>query len=129
MEFIFEIVIQVIGEILLQVVFEILAELGAHSLADTFKKPKSPVLSTIGFVLWGSIAGAVSLFVFPQSFIENPIIRIISVIVNPLIAGGLMMFIGRQRDKRGRSLVKLDRFGYAFLFALAMAIVRYFFAN
>jgi hypothetical protein len=129
MELIFEIFIQVVGEILLQAVFEILVELGAHSLADTFKKPKSPALSTIGFVLWGSIAGAASLFIFPQSFIVNPVIRTINVMVTPLIAGGIMMIIGRQRDKRGRGLVRLDRFGYAFVFAFAMAIVRYFFVN
>ena len=36
-----------------------------------------------------------------------------------------MMLVGRLRDRRGSALVKLDRFGYAFIFAFAMAIVRF----
>ena len=53
MEFIFEIIFQFLGELLLQLIFEFLVELGVHSLADTLKRPKNAVLSTIGFVLWG----------------------------------------------------------------------------
>ncbi len=56
MEFVFEILFQFVGEILLQVSFEFLAELGLHSLGDTFKKPRNPALSTIGFILWGALA-------------------------------------------------------------------------
>ena len=125
MEFIFEIVLQFLGEILLQVGFEFLAELGAHSLADTLKKPKNPVLSAVGFILWGAVAGAISLLILPNSVISNPVFRQINVLVTPLVAGGVMMLIGRQRGRRGQSLVRLDRFGYAFAFALAMAVVRY----
>ena len=123
MEFIFEIVLQFLGEILLQVGFEFLAELGAHGLADTLKKPKNPVLSAIGFIVWGAAAGAISLLILPSSVIANPVFRQINVLVTPLVAGGVMMLIGRQRGRRGQSLVRLDRFGYAF--ALAMAVVRY----
>ena len=128
MEFIFEILLQFLGEILLQVGFEFLAELGAHSLADTLKKPKNPVLSAIGFILWGAVAGAISLLILPSSVISNPVFRQINVLVTPLVAGGVMMLIGRQRGKRGQSIVRLDRFGYAYAFALAMAVVRYVWA-
>ena len=125
MEFIFEILLQFLGEILVQVIFESLAELGARSLADTVKKPKNPVLSAIGFILWGAMAGGISLLILPKSMISNLVFRQINVLVTPLVAGGVMMLIGRQRGKRGQSLVRLDRFGYAFAFALAMAVVRY----
>ncbi|GAA0296638.1 hypothetical protein GCM10009087_03020 [Sphingomonas oligophenolica] len=125
MEFIFEILLQFLGEILLQVFFEFLAELGVHSLADTLKKPKNAVLSTIGFVLLGAMAGGVSLLILPKSLIPNLVFRKVNLLVTPLAAGGVMMLIGRQRGKRGQNLVRLDRFGYAFVFALAMAVVRY----
>lgn len=125
MEFLFEIVLQILGEILVQVGFEFLAELGLHSLADTFEKPKNPVLSTIGFVLWGALAGGISLFIMPSSLISNLAFRKINLFLTPLAVGGVMMLVGRQRDRRGQILVKLDRFGYAFVFAFAMAIVRY----
>ncbi len=40
-----------------------------------------------------------------------------------------MRQIGRLRDRCGQTLVGLDRFGYAFSFALAMALVRFIFAK
>lgn len=99
--------------------------MGLHSLADTVKRPKNPLLSTIGFILWGAMAGGISLLIFPTSPISNLLFRKINILVTPVAVGGVMMLIGRQRDKRGQNLVRLDRFGYAFVFALAMAIVRY----
>jgi len=125
MEFLFEILFQFIGEILLQVIFELLAELGFRSLTDTLKRPRNAVMSTIGFVLLGAMAGGISLLILPRSPISNLALRKINILVTPLVAGGVMMLIGRQRDKWGQTLVRLDRFGYAFVFALAMAVVRY----
>ena len=40
-----------------------------------------------------------------------------------------MMLIGKFRDKRGRKLVKLDRFGYAFMFVFVMSLVRFTWAG
>lgn len=125
MELIFEILFQFLGEVLVQVLVELLFELGLHSLGDTFTKPRSPVFSTIGFVLWGAMAGGLSLLVFPTSPITNLVLRKVNLIVTPLIAGGAMMLVGRLRDRRGTALVRLDRFGYAFVFAFAMAVVRF----
>ncbi len=129
MEFLFEITLQFLGEILLQVLFEFLTEMGFRSLANTFKKPRNPVLSTIGFILWGAMAGGISLLILPKSPISNLGFRKVNVIVTPLIVGGIMMLIGQHRDKRGQILVKLDRFGYAFVFAFTMAIIRYIWAE
>jgi hypothetical protein len=129
MEFISEIVLQFLGEILLQVGFEFLAELGVHGLANTLKGPKNPVLSTVGFIIWGAMAGGISLLVLPHSSITNPVLRKCNVLVTPLVAGVVMMLIGRQRGEKGQPLVGLDRFGYAFAFAFVMAIVRYFWAQ
>lgn len=129
MELIFEIVFQLLGEILLQILFELAAELGFHSLKDTLKAPKNPVLSAIGFVIWGAIAGGISLLCFPHSPIADPTFRRFNLVLTPLIAGGVMVLIGRLRDKRGSTLVRLDRFGYAFVFAFAMATVRFVWAD
>jgi hypothetical protein len=129
MEFIFEIALQFLGELLLQVVFEFLAEIGFRSLEDTFKEPKNAVLSTIGFVLWGAIAGGISLLILPKSPISSLVFRKINLIMTPLIAGGIMVVLGHMRSKKGQDLVRIDRFGYAFVFAFSMAIVRYFWAK
>jgi hypothetical protein len=129
MEFLFEILFQFVGEILLQVCFELLAELGVRSLEDTFRKPRKPVLSTIGFMIWGAIAGGISLLFFPRSPIADPMLRQINLIATPMAVGLVMTIIGRSRLKRGQGLVRLDQFGYAFTFAFAMALVRFTWAH
>jgi hypothetical protein len=128
-EFIFEIIFQFLGEMLLQLTFECLAELGMHSLGDTFRKPRNPLLSTIGFILWGAISGGISLLILPHSAIANPNYRVANLILTPTIAGLIMMLIGRKRSKKGATIVALDRFGYAFLFAFSMAVVRFIWAK
>jgi hypothetical protein len=127
-EFIFEIIFQFLAEFLLQALFELIVELGFRSIADTFRRPKHPVLSMIGFTLWGAIAGATSLWIFPQSFIHDSTFREINLIVTPFAVGLVMLLIGKIRLKKGQDLERLDRFGYAFTFAFAMAFVRYYWA-
>jgi hypothetical protein len=124
-EFLFEI----LAELLLQIAFEALAELGFHSLKNTFQTPRNPILSTIGFFLWGLLAGGISLWPFPASFINDTTLRILNLAITPAAAGLVMLGIGQLRLRRGHEQVGLDRFGYAFVFALAMALVRFVFAK
>ncbi|MET3438769.1 hypothetical protein [Sphingomonas sp. 1185] len=129
MEFLFEILIQYGGEILIQLLIETAAEIGLHSISETFSKPKNPVITTIGFALWGLAAGGLSLLLFPSSPITNPDWRRINVIVTPFVVGGVMAVIGSLRRRKGLSLIHLDRFGYAYVFALVMALVRFHWAG
>jgi hypothetical protein len=129
MEFLLEALFQLIGELVLQILFEAAAELGFHSLKETFRRPGNPLLSAIGFFLWGLLAGGLSLLLLPRSFISNHDLRILNLAVTPLITGGVMVLIGKQRRHRGQALVGLDRFGHAFAFAFAMALVRFLFAK
>lgn len=129
MEFIFEIIFQFFGELLVSVLFEGLSELGEHSLKETFRrKPKHPFLSMIGYSLWGAIAGGISFLILPNSFIDHAHLRIANLLLTPVLIGCIMMYIGKLRTKKGQKLVKLDRFGYAFCFAFAMALVRFVWA-
>lgn len=125
MEFVLEVLLQFLGEIVVQALFELAVELGFHSLADTFRRPRNPVLSTIGFGLWGLVAGAISLWIFPRSHIHNPLFRELNLIVTPAVVGLLMTLIGRIRLRIGQSVLRIDRFGYAFVFAFSMALVRF----
>ncbi|NLR39002.1 hypothetical protein [Novosphingobium sp. ERW19] len=129
MEFFFEIFLQFFGELIVQVLAEILADFGLRAMADPLRKPRSPVLSTVGYALWGAIAGAISLFLFPASAIRNPVFRAINLAVTPLAIAAVMALLGKARNKRGRLLVRLDRFGYAYVFALFMAVVRFIWAS
>src|SRR6202008_101696 len=119
-EFLLEALFQILGEILLQILFEAAAELGFYSLKETFRRPRNPVFATIGFLLWGTLAGGISLLLLPKSFISNPNTRLLNLVVTPLAAGAIMMQVGKLRERHSQILVGLDRFGYAFAFALAM---------
>src|SRR5262245_32000165 len=129
MEIIFEIMLQFLGELLLQAFFQIATELGLHSLANTFQKRRNPWLSTLGFTLWGLMAGGISLWIFPTSVIANPVLRQVNLVATPVALGLVMMLIGKIRLKKGQQLVRLDQFGYAFMFAFTMALIRFIWAT
>ncbi|MBA4088733.1 MAG: hypothetical protein C0491_13175 [Novosphingobium sp.] len=129
MELVFELIFQIFGEILLQVLFELLAELGLRAMADPLRKPRTPAFSVVGYTLWGLIAGGISLFLFPASAIRDPAFRATNLVVTPLAIGAVMALIGKARNKRGQLLVRLDSFGYAYLFAFSMALVRFIWAS
>ena len=125
MEFLVEIILQFFGELLLQVVTQLIVEFGFHSLAAPFRRAQNPIWPIIGFTLWGAAIGAVSLWLFPRSFIQDPTFREINLFVTPVVVGIVMWVVGRIRLKKGQDLNHLDRFGYAFTLAFAMAFIRY----
>jgi cytochrome bd-type quinol oxidase subunit 2 len=126
MEALFEVLLQLFGELLIQLFFEGAAEAGAHTLGRRDgTKPVNAFLAAVGYVVIGVIFGLASLGIFPNGFITNPTVRVLNLVLAPLLAGGIMMLAGKWRRQRNQELVRLDRFGYAFLFALAMAVVRY----
>ena len=119
-----EFFIQFLVEVLLQIVFEVLAELGLRSLVAPFRKPPEPWLATLGYVLFGLVAGALSLWMFPELFIQTPTMQLVGLILIPIAAGTAMAALGAWRRRRDQALIRLDRFVYGYVFALAMALVR-----
>jgi hypothetical protein len=119
-------VLEVVGELLLQVFAEALFEFGLQCLGEVFRRPKTlhPVPAAIGYAMLGATAGAISLTVLPHRLIGTAWLRIVNLVVTPLIAGAVMAAIGAWRRKRDQELIRLDRFAYGYVFALAMAVVR-----
>ena len=124
MEFIFELLFEIFGELLLQIAFELLAEWGWRGLSAPLRKSPHPLAAGGGYAVFGAIAGALSLWWFPKLFIASHVGRIVNVIVTPLLSGSAMAALGAWRRRHDRPTVLLDRFAYAFIFALAMALVR-----
>ncbi|MBT9507946.1 hypothetical protein [Rhodoferax sp.] len=122
-----ELVLEVLGEFLLQVVGEALLELGFHSLAEPFRKPPNPWLAALGYALFGAIFGGLSLLAFPSNLVPQPW-RLVNLVITPLAVGGIMVFMGAWRAKRGQSVLRIDRFSYGYLFALSLAFIRFQFA-
>jgi hypothetical protein len=129
MEVLLEVLLQFVGEFILQIAAEVLFELGIRSLGAPFKTAPNPYFATIGYVLFGAIAGALSLWALPTLFIHSPTGRVVNAIFTPLVAGASMAAIGAWRTARGQRTILLDRFAYGFLFALVMALVRLRFGN
>jgi len=134
MEILFELLVpllEFVAEIVLQVAFEWLAEFGVRALRAPFQRPTAvrPELAAAGYALFGAAAGGLSLLIFPASFIGPRHLRIANLVVTPLVSGALMALLGAWRRRRGQELIRLDRFAYGMVFALAMAIVRFVFAT
>jgi hypothetical protein len=115
---------------LIQVVVEAICEPIARALRKTIGgKVLDPVVSAIGYALFGGLAGLLTLLLFPKLFIEPGWLRIVNLIVTPAAAGAAMAVLGGWRRRRGQELVRLDQFGYGFVFALALALARLAFAK
>ena len=131
MELILEVILQFFFELFLQILAEIFCELGLRPFAEMFqrKQIRNPWLASIGYFLVGAAVGGISLLFFKSTLIQNPSLRIVNLIVTPVLAGLVMLSIGWLRQKRGQYLVRLDRFGYGFIFAFGMALVRFMYAT
>lgn len=134
MEILAEILLSMLGwlaEIVLQFFFEALAEVGLRSLREPFRPTRevSPWLAGLGYLIYGAVVGGISLWFFPAPFLQSTWARIVNLGITPLAAGAAMALMGAWRRKRGQDLVRLDRFSYGVLFALAMALVRYVWAQ
>jgi hypothetical protein len=124
LEFIFE----VVGELLLQVVGEVLVEFGFQSLAAPFQREPNPWLAALGYTIFGAVVGGLSLLVFPTYLVANPQLRVVNTAVTPVLTGFCMAALGAWRARRGQRVLRIDKFSYGYLFALAFGLVRFWFA-
>ncbi len=122
MEILIEIVLQLLAEIFIQVLFE----LGFHSVIEPFRRKPSALVSLISYSTLGIIAGVVSCFFFKELFVKDQGLQLLNLLVTPLIAGCVMAYLGKLREKKGVELIRLDKFAFGFAFAFAMALARYF---
>ena len=133
MEILIHIIIAILeffAELILQVFFEVLVEFGLHSVKEPFRLPQpNPWIASFGYITFGVLAGAISLYFFPDYFISSEIGRIANLIITPLMAGLSMSILGAWRRNRGQEVIRIDRFFYGYLFALSMALVRFVFSG
>ena len=117
-------IFQLIGELLLQVVVEALGELGLHSLGEPFRRKPNAWMAALGYTLFGLIGGLLSLLVVTHLLVP-PQYALANLVISPIVAGLVMSGIGSWRRRRGDPVLRIDRFGDAFLFALVFAGVRF----
>ncbi|MBI5523281.1 MAG: hypothetical protein HY910_11670 [Desulfarculus sp.] len=116
-----------LGEALFQLVIELLAEGVQRIVSATYqsRKPVNHALAFVGYIIYGALAGFISLLFVPHLFIKNETLRMANLLVTPVACGLMMVAIGIVRKRRGQALVGLDTFINGTAFALAMALVRY----
>lgn len=124
-----EIVIEIFGEFLFQLVGEILIELGFHAMAEPFAKPSNPWLAVIGYFMFGAIVGGISLIFLPTYLVKGKGLRIANLLFTPICVGLAMSGLGAWRARHNQAVLRIDRFAYGFMFALGVALVRFWFAK
>ena len=131
MEVIFEFITQVIFEFILQVFGEVLVEIGLRSLVEPFREraDRNSKGVLVGYTLLGFLVGGLSILIFPRSFVRSQTMHGISLLVTPLLAGVAMSGLGWLRERQGKKLLRIDTFSYGFIFAFAMALVRFAFTT
>jgi hypothetical protein len=122
-------IVQIIGELVLQIVAEVLVELGLHSIAEPFRQPPNPWLASVGYALFGAVAGGLRLLLPPDHMMPAGVARLANLALTPVLVDGAMMALGAWRAQRGEPVLRIDRFAYGYLFALGLALVRFFGAD
>ncbi len=108
-----------------QAVFETAAEVALRCLVEPLRRsrPINPFRAGIGYLLYGAIAGGLSLLV-PRVFLAPWWLRLLNLVATPVACGFIMEKVGQMRERRGQRTIGIDTFLYGYLFALAMAVVR-----
>jgi hypothetical protein len=127
MEIIAEAILGFIVEILIPVVGEFAFDFLLRSLGEPFvsRERRNAVVAGLGYFLIGLILGGLSLLIFPRSFVRSETFHGINLLITPLVSGLVMGAIGRWRERHGETILRLDSFVYGFVFAFAMALVRF----
>jgi hypothetical protein len=122
-QFIFEIILQIIGEVLVETVFQRFWSI------PWARKTIGVVLSLMLYLGLGVLTGWFSTLIFPHSFIRSSRLHGISLLITPTLAGLAMSGVGWIRRQQGKPVLRLDTFGYGFVFAFGMALIRFLFTT
>jgi hypothetical protein len=85
----------------------------------------NPTVATVTFALVGIGFGFVSVGFFPHHLVRPTRVHGISLLISPILAGLLMAQVGRTVRRWGRQSVRIESFGYGFVLALAIGLVRF----
>ena len=134
MEILAELLFAVVGgllEVLLEIAGSLLTELGLRSVKEPTvpREARNPVFAGIGYALFGLVAGFVSLLIFPEPLARSEKFHGINLLISPVLAGLAMAGFGWLLERTGKRRLQLDSFVYGFIFAMPMALVRFYFTD
>ena len=125
LEFLFQIVIEVIGQILFEVLFGVGSESLKHSSGREGRA--HPVLAASGHFVMGAIAGGLSLLLFNERLLARSAFPGLSLLLSPLGTGAAMHVLGaRWEDDDRRPTLFSFRAGATFAFGMELVRFYYF---
>lgn len=123
-----EFLLQLFGEFLIQAIGEALFELGLRSVTEPFRPAPHPWIAAVGYAVFGASIGGASLLIVHRHLVPPGPLRLLNLGLTPVAIGAMMTGIGAWRARRGDPVLRIDRFAYGYVFALAFGAVRYAFA-
>jgi len=131
MEFLAELLLQLVLEILRQILFEFAVSLGWQSLTNSVRREREapPVRAALAHLFIGVAAGAASIAVFGTRITEHSLFPGVSLIAAPLGTGIAMHRFGRLWSDGGKDRPVLFTFRAGALFAFGMALARFLFLS
>ena len=125
----FEVIFEILLELFAEILGQIIIEMGFESIGSLFKgeKESSNGFKIFGIILFASIVGIVSLFIFPYHLFKPLIFPGISLILSPLIVGYITYRIGRWKKENNKKATVLATFWGGASFAFIVALIRFIF--
>jgi hypothetical protein len=120
-------ILELLSEVLVQVCLEFLASLLVRAGGKVISSPAYQERSFTGFLfaVFGAAAGLVSVAIFPHPLVHPSKLHGISLLISPVITGLVMLGAGRLELRFGRKPTQIETFWIGFLFAFAIALVRF----
>jgi hypothetical protein len=129
-EEILAILLQLFVEFILQLVLDVLGEIVLGIVKRSFGRPdRSYGIAVIGLFLSGCIVGALSLLIRSERFFRSGPIPGLSLIASPLLVGLAMRLWGNYRREKERPTTKITTFGGGAALAFGFALVRFIWAR
>jgi len=118
---------EILGEVILQLILEFLVSLLARAGRKVISTSarQSRIFSGFLFAVFGASAGLVSVRIFPHPLVHPSRFHGISLLISPVITGLVMFATGRLEQKFGRKPTQIETFWIGFIFAFAIALVRF----
>ncbi|PJZ47455.1 hypothetical protein [Leptospira saintgironsiae] len=126
-------------ELIFEIIWVIVVEVFGKYVTDSITKDAMVILkrskfmesffSVIGYIIFGSIVGYVSMLVFPNFLLKNHSLQIANLVFIPIISALIICFVGNWRKKLPLFKIEFEIFISAYVFAFAVSLIRYCFLD
>ncbi len=135
MEELFLWLVGVIAEVVVEAVFEFIMAMVVDTslrIADNitaYLTSRRRVTNFLVLGLLGLSMGLLSIPILPHRLLAPSRLHGINLLISPLLTGLMLSWTGAALRKRAKETTPIQRFGYGFVFAFGIALMRLLFAR